>query len=146
MFLVGILPCAQQRKAHAHHTSPHGCNSTHRTRAAHISRACRRPASQSARARPAGNRLFGGAIVRKADLSLVIADTNMAAENPVWHGEVHALKRFFELPVDTRPDLKDCWFIATHEPCSLCLSAITWAGLENFSYLFRCLLPCALCL
>ena len=36
----------------------------------------------------------------------------------------------------TRPDTKDCIFIATHEPCSLCLSAITWTGFDNFYYLF----------
>jgi tRNA(Arg) A34 adenosine deaminase TadA len=35
-----------------------------------------------------------------------------------------------------RPDTKDCIFIATHEPCSLCLSAITWTGFDNFWYLF----------
>ena len=27
-------------------------------------------------------------------------------------------------------------FLATHEPCSLCLSAITWTGFDNFYYLF----------
>jgi tRNA(Arg) A34 adenosine deaminase TadA len=81
-------------------------------------------------------RVFGGAIIKKSDLSLVVAETNMATENPTWHGEVHTLKRYFEMPADERTPLKDCFFLATHEPCSLCLSAITWSGLDNFAYLF----------
>ena len=83
-----------------------------------------------------GNKLFGAAILRKSDLSVVIAETNNEMENPLWHGEVHALKRFYELPKADRPDTKDCVFLATHEPCSLCLSAITWTGFDNFYYLF----------
>lgn len=83
-----------------------------------------------------GNKLFGAAIVRKSDLSLVLAETNNELENPLWHGEIHALKRFYEMPANERPDPKDCIFIATHEPCSLCLSAITWTGYDNFYYLF----------
>ncbi|MBN9072496.1 MAG: nucleoside deaminase [Rhizobiales bacterium] len=84
----------------------------------------------------AGNKLFGAAILRKDDLSLVVAETNNEIENPLWHGEMHCLKRFYELPKGTRPDTKDCIFLATHEPCSLCLSAITWTGFDNFYYLF----------
>ena len=83
-----------------------------------------------------GNKLFGAAILRKCDLSVVAAETNNETENPLWHGEMHALKHFFELPSDQRPDSKDCLFLATHEPCSLCLSGITWSGFDNFYYLF----------
>lgn len=83
-----------------------------------------------------GNKLFGAAILRKSDLSVVVAETNNEIENPLWHGEMHAIKRFFELPEDQRPAVKDCLFLATHEPCSLCLSGITWSGFDNFYYLF----------
>ncbi|MBR2689700.1 MAG: nucleoside deaminase [Aquamicrobium sp.] len=83
-----------------------------------------------------GNKLFGAAILRKSDRSLVLAETNNETENPLWHGEVHCLKRFYEMPKAERVDTKDAIFLATHEPCSLCLSAITWTGFDNFYYLF----------
>ncbi len=83
-----------------------------------------------------GNKLFGAAILRKSDRSLVLAETNNEIENPLWHGEVHCLKRFYEMPNAERVDTKDAIFLATHEPCSLCLSAITWTGFDNFYYLF----------
>ena len=93
-------------------------------------------APKTARGVARGNKLFGAAILRKADWSTVVAETNNETENPLWHGEIHALKRFYELPRETRPKPADCIFLATHEPCSLCLSAITWGGYDNFWYLF----------
>ena len=84
----------------------------------------------------AGNKIFGAALVLKSDLSLVLAETNNELENPLWHGEMHLLKRFYELPAAKRPTAKDMYFISTHEPCSLCMSAITWAGFDNFWYFF----------
>jgi tRNA(Arg) A34 adenosine deaminase TadA len=84
----------------------------------------------------AGNKLFGAAILRKSDLSVIVAETNNETENPLWHGEIHAIKRFYELPAEQRPAPKDCLFLATHEPCSLCLSGITWSGFDNFYFLF----------
>lgn len=82
----------------------------------------------------AGNKIFGAAILAKSDLSLVVAETNNETENPLWHGEIHAIKRFFEL--SDHPASADCLFLATHEPCSLCLSGIAWSGFDNVSYLF----------
>lgn len=84
----------------------------------------------------AGNKVFGAALLRKADLSLVIAETNNETENPLWHGEMHTLKRFYEMDRTMRPETRDLVFLSTHEPCSLCLSAITWTGFDNFFYLF----------
>ena len=83
-----------------------------------------------------GNKIFGAAIIKKKDYSLVVAGTNNEMENPLWHGEIHTLKKFYEINKEIRPDEKDCIFISSHEPCSLCLSAITFSGFDNFYYLF----------
>jgi tRNA(Arg) A34 adenosine deaminase TadA len=83
-----------------------------------------------------GNKIFGGAILLKDDLSLVLAGTNNETANPLYHGEVHTMELLYKMPREERPDPKDCIFFATHEPCTLCLSAITWGGYDNFYYLF----------
>ena len=83
-----------------------------------------------------GNKIFGAAIINKDDHSLVVAGSNNETENPLWHGEIHTLKKFYELNNNIRPNEKNCIFLSSHEPCSLCLSAITFSGFDNFYYLF----------
>ena len=83
-----------------------------------------------------GNKICGAAIIKKDDYSLVVAGSNNETENPLWHGETHTLKKFYEIDNETRPKEKNCIFLSSHEPCSLCLSAITFSGFDNFYYLF----------
>lgn len=84
----------------------------------------------------AGNKIFGAALLHKDSLKTFVAETNNEIENPLWHGEMHALKRFYEIPANERPATSELIFLSTHEPCSLCLSAITWCGFDNFYYFF----------
>ena len=80
-----------------------------------------------------GNKIFGAFIIKKSNLSLIITGINNEITNPLYHGEISALFNFFE---SKKLNPKDYYFISSHEPCSLCLSAITWSGFDNFYYFF----------
>lgn len=86
-----------------------------------------------------GDKVFGAAMLRKSDLSTILAATNHETENPLLHGEIQAINRYYEMvnaDESKRVDPKDVIFLATHEPCTLCASAIAWGGYDNFYYLF----------
>ena len=83
-----------------------------------------------------GSKVFGAAILRRSDLSPVTVATNNERVSPLLHGEINCIQEFFSSPAENRSATKDCIFFATHEPCSLCLSGIAWAGFNEFYYLF----------
>lgn len=83
-----------------------------------------------------GSKVFGGAVLKKDDLSTVVAVTNNEVGNPLHHGEISTINAFYGVPRDKRPASKDTIFLTTHEPCPLCLAGITWGGWNNFFYLF----------
>lgn len=83
-----------------------------------------------------GNKLFGAALLHKESGDLLLAETNNEIVSPLHHGEMHTLKKFYEIPTSKRPSTDSLIFLTTHEPCSLCLSAITWCGFDNFYYFF----------
>ncbi|NLL35908.1 MAG: nucleoside deaminase [Fretibacterium sp.] len=81
-----------------------------------------------------GSKVFGAAVLRASDLSLVLAETNHEAMSPLWHGEMWTIKMFYEL--QDRPAAEECVFLSTHQPCCLCASALAWAGFRKVVYLF----------
>lgn len=87
-----------------------------------------------------GSKLFGAAILARDGLQPLTIATNNERLSPLLHGEINCIQRFFTVDFPdtaTRPSpSKDCIFFATHEPCSLCLSGITWSGFNEFYYLF----------
>lgn len=82
-----------------------------------------------------GNKIFGGAIL-KNNGDLIICGTNNETECPLYHGEVSAIKNFYDAKLNLTFDTKNCIFLSTHEPCSMCLSAITWCGFTKIYYFF----------
>lgn len=91
----------------------------------------------TARGVASGSKLFGAAILPRSTLSPVTVATNDERTSPLLHGEINCIQKFFlSSPASARPATKDCVFFATHEPCSLCLSGIAWAGFGEVYYLF----------
>ena len=86
-----------------------------------------------------GDKVFGAAILRRDDLSTVVAATNRETENPLFHGEISAINAYYAMVAEDgarRWPPEDSLFLSTHEPCTMCASAIAWGGYPEVVYLF----------
>ena len=81
-----------------------------------------------------GNQAFAAAVLSQGDLAPVTVSVNKAVESPLLHGETSCIRDFFADP--DHPPSRECIFLSTHEPCSLCLSGITWTGFQVVYFMF----------
>jgi tRNA(Arg) A34 adenosine deaminase TadA len=81
-----------------------------------------------------GNALSGGVVMRQDTLTSVIVGADYQIENPVIHGEMDVINRFFKLPV--HPPAEELLIMVTHEPCPMCATAIALAGFKELWVLF----------
>ncbi|CRK23881.1 hypothetical protein BN1723_003041 [Verticillium longisporum] len=87
-----------------------------------------------------GSKVFGAAILSAASLAPYTVATNDERTSPLLHGEINCIQKFYTVshpdPASRPSPGDDCVFFATHEPCSLCLSGITWSGFKELYFLF----------
>jgi tRNA(Arg) A34 adenosine deaminase TadA len=86
-----------------------------------------------------GDKVFGAAILRARDLSTVVVATNRETENPLFHGEISTINAYYAMVAEDpskRLPPADSVFLSTHEPCTMCASAIAWGGFRRVYYLF----------
>ena len=62
-----------------------------------------------------GNHVFGGLVLRAEDCSVVAAGSNDRVENPIYHGEIDTLRRYFALAERARA----AWLHIRSEPRAL---------------------------
>ena len=84
-----------------------------------------------------GNKMFGAAILDK-DFNCLHPDTNAESLCPTFHAEVKCIVSWSEkTPAKDRgPIAQTSVFLATHEPCMMCVSSIVWGGWNKCWYLF----------
>jgi tRNA(Arg) A34 adenosine deaminase TadA len=84
-----------------------------------------------------GNKVFGAAIL-DTELNTILVATNDETDCPLFHGEV---KCIYEWSKIIAPSLRGSAaqtsvFLATHEPCCMCISSIVWSGFPVCYYFF----------
>lgn len=75
---------------------------------------------------------FGAVIVRRGTGEIVAEGYNQSSRNPTFHGEMVAISRCAEIHRSAEWSEFDLY--TTAEPCSMCQSAIEWAGIATVYY------------
>ena len=70
---------------------------------------------------------FGAVIVRASDRALLARGVNSSIRNPSLHGEIVAMNDY--VARHGNKDWNDVLLYTTGEPCSMCMSAMVWAGI-----------------
>ena len=73
---------------------------------------------------------FAAVIVDSRTSQIVAEGLNRQDENPIWHGEMDAL-RSLTVPAEHRSRLV---LYTTAEPCPMCQAAIVWSGIGEVVY------------
>ena len=60
----------------------------------------------------AGNHVFGGLVLDKESCQVITAGSNNRRENPIYHGEIDTIRRFFAAP--GHPDPAKCILSLIH--------------------------------
>jgi tRNA(Arg) A34 adenosine deaminase TadA len=84
-----------------------------------------------------GSKMFGAAII-DSDYNCIHPDTNTESMCPTFHAEVKCIVSWSEkTPAKDRgPIAQSSIFLATHEPCMMCISSIVWGGWNRCWYFF----------
>lgn len=84
-----------------------------------------------------GSKMFGAAIM-DSDYKCIHPDTNTERLCPTFHAEVKCIVSWAEkTPAKDRgPVAQSSIFLATHEPCMMCVSSILWGGWNKCWYFF----------
>mmetsp|Transcript_18993 Transcript_18993/g.24459 ORF Transcript_18993/g.24459 Transcript_18993/m.24459 type:complete len:227 (-) Transcript_18993:167-847(-) len=84
-----------------------------------------------------GNKVFGAAVLNP-DLSVSYADTNEETTCPLFHGEVKVIYEWSKQTAASErgPLAQKSVFLATHEPCCMCISSIVWGGFNKVFYFY----------
>ncbi|MFO1163229.1 MAG: nucleoside deaminase [Reyranellaceae bacterium] len=70
---------------------------------------------------------FGAVIVRPDSGEIVARGVNDSSANPILHGEIACMNDYVRLHGNS--GWSQCVLYTTGEPCSMCMSALVWAGI-----------------